>query len=152
MFIDYGEMRRGYRESQQLASGLYLALFTNDSLVASPGRQPLRACVRKVSLLQLGHFMSGLLRIGRHYIVVSGPIGHDGLPLDVRTPAYFKPGEPPHEIIVDWGSLVELPIDLRDTYWHNSGHNTVDGIARHQLNEWAVLNIEALRKAGKVGT
>jgi hypothetical protein len=138
-----------HRDGRQKCRGFYVALFTNSEL--NSGRHPpLRACVRKVYLSQLGHFMVGNLRIGRHYICVSGSIGHDGLPLDTRTPAYFKRGEPPHEIIVDWDSLVELPVELRNTYWQNKGHNTVDGEAAAALNAWATENLKALRGAGRI--
>ena len=140
------------RYGQQWVRGLYLALFQRVPIL----NNNLRAAVRFVHLHQLGHFIVGEFPIGEHRIMLSGPIGHDGLPLDNMCDAYFpiarghRKTELPHTIVVDWHKLIELPVAVRGTYWNDKGHNDITKSAKYVLNAWALDNLKELRKAGKV--
>lgn len=104
---------------QALRSGLPIPKYPN-------GEGKLWATVRSCSLHQCGHFMMGTIRIGGKSITVSGPIGHDGLPLDLQ--------EVPKASRL---KLVEVPEDVATTYWKDNGHNDV-GRAATPLREWAL--------------
>lgn len=104
---------------QGIRSGLGIPLYPN-------GREKLYACVRACSLSQCGHFMMGSIRIGQKYLTVSGPIGNDGLPMDLQ------------DVPKDQRSrLVELPEAIATVYWSDNGHNDV-GSAGPTLRGWAL--------------
>jgi hypothetical protein len=125
-----------YRGTEQHSGrGRYLALFSWNSFKADGpaparlaydnGKPMLWATVRSCSLAQLGHFMMGTIVIGGKSITVSGPIGHDGLPLDYQdVPVAYR------------HLLVEVPADVAAVYWADNGHNDV-GSARPILRDWA---------------
>jgi hypothetical protein len=101
-----------------IRSGLPLPKYPN-------GKGKLWATTRACSLHQCGHFMMGTIRIGGKSITVSGPIGHDGLPLDLQ------------DVPQAWrNKLVELPEDVATAFWGDNGHNDV-GRAAKPLREWA---------------
>lgn len=98
------------------------------------GNGKLWGAVRRVQLHQCGHFMMGAARLGRHRIGLSGPIGHDGLPLDLQDcPPEWRP------------RLVEVPEEVAARYWKDDGHNDV-GKAAPDLRTWALANLAALRQ------
>jgi hypothetical protein len=100
-------------------SGLPLPKYAN-------GYGKLWATVRSCSLHQLGHFMMGSIYICGKQITVSGPIGHDGLPLDLQdVPAAWRE------------RLIEVPEAVAAVYWQDTGHNDV-GSAAPTLREWAL--------------
>jgi len=92
----------------------------------------LRACVRSVSLHQLGHFMMGQAKIGPHAVTVSGCYGNDGLPDDPDP----YPGL--------WERLIPVPEELTDAFWQGGGHNSC-GSEGPAMHEWAVDNEKKLR-------
>jgi hypothetical protein len=139
MFI--GQTDGGYRGSEQWASGPYLFVAENPSgmMAIAPGRQAhtLYACVRRVRLSQCGHFMMGRIRIGKwRKIVVSGPIGSDGLPHNCGDPSFedLKP------------YMTEIPHDIASAYWLDEGHNDVGPKAGAMLRKWARENFASLTK------
>lgn len=98
------------------------------------GKPKLWACVRTTALSQLGHWMMGNIHIGGKSITVSGPIGHDGLPLDFQeVPKKFR------------SSLVEVPEDVATIFWEDNGHNDI-GSAREALMAWALVTFPPTRK------
>jgi len=134
--------RGGYnRKGEQSASGLFLMVFGGHEFVLDhdtgrhvPVRFPLMACVRKVRMTQFGHFMMGDTVVGKSRITVSGAYGADGLPMSL-------------EKIGNWGEgLVRLPAELEAEFWAGGGHNTA-GSEVGKIREWAMVNIDALRKA-----
>lgn len=86
----------------------------------------LYACVRHVSLRQMGHWMMGAARIAGQSVTVSGSYGSDGLPMDYEdlTPAAQA-------------KLVELPPDLADKFWAGGGHNEA-GNEAFAMRDWAL--------------
>lgn len=121
------------REGLQVASGDYLMLFNR-----TPKRLELRAAVRFVALKQLGHFMMGDARIGEARVVVSGPFGEDGLPLDGA--------KLPDDI---WSRLVPVPEGLAELFWKDdSGNDGPRPSVVLAMRKWAADNMPALRKAG----
>jgi hypothetical protein len=92
----------------------------------SNGHEKLWAIVRSCSLTQCGHWMMGSIRIGSARITVSGPIGHDGLPLDVQS------------VPIDWRERLTLvPEDIAAIYWKSDGHNDVGATSADVLRQWA---------------
>ena len=134
MFIR--DAKGGYRkDGEQWAKGPFLVVFSL-SHITHPGQQrEIRACVRTVSLRQLGHWMMGKAIIGPHRVPLSGSYGADGLP---RDPDPF-PGL--------WEKLMPLPESLIEEFWHGGGHNT-SGSEGPSIRKWAVENEKLLRKAG----
>lgn len=122
----------GYdRHGQQVRQrGLFLML------IQPPGVEgcdaPIKACVRKVALHQAGHWMMGTARIYDQSYTVSGSYGADGLTMSVPQEVYDR-------------LPVTLPDDLRDAWNKGGGHNSAGGEAQ-QMREWALENLEALRK------
>lgn len=135
--------RSGYtRDGEQFASGKFLLIFAHNKYKwAEETGQPwqyfpeqvlgrkLYACIRHVSLHQLGHWMMGRARIQGQVIVVSGAYGNDGLPEDYEklTPAARK-------------ALVELPPDLVEKFWAGGGHNST-GTEAAAIREWAIKTL-----------
>jgi len=79
------------------------------------------ACVRRVALRQLGHFMMGRVNLGGKWHTVSGAYGNDGLPMDVeKLPSDAKP----------------LPSRLYDMWNRGGGHNGVGNEAL-DMRDWA---------------
>lgn len=106
-------------DHQGIRSGLEIPKYPN-------GREKLWSCVRACSLTQCGHFMMGQINVGGKYLTVSGPIGHDGLPMDLQ------------EVPKDHRDrLVELPEAIAEIYWNDNGHNDV-GSAAGALRTWAL--------------
>jgi len=102
-----------------IRSGLPVPVYPN-------GKGKLWAAVRSCALRQCGHFMMGQIRIGGKSITVSGPIGHDGLPLDLQCVP-----------LAQRARLVEVPEHIAAIYWSDNGHNTI-GAAGDTLRDWAL--------------
>jgi hypothetical protein len=91
-----------------------------------------KVCVRKVAMRQLGHWMMGSANVGGKWHTVSGSYGGDGLPITV-----------PHDI---YSRLtVELPPELHEAWNKGGGWNSA-GSEAAAVREWALSNLEALRK------
>lgn len=100
MFV--ANVRRGYQGTAQIASGLFLILFTNENAPRrANGSRALRALVRKVALHQTGHFMMGSVTFAyadavglrRARFSLSGTYGGDGLPVEITD--YKRRNVPP---------------------------------------------------------
>ncbi|HEX5426534.1 MAG TPA: hypothetical protein VFW94_23505 [Candidatus Acidoferrales bacterium] len=114
----------GYnRHGEQSAAGRFLILMQPNFDTKLTGKQPLRAVVRYVRLRQLGHFMMGSARIGKHRLSLSGSYGGDGLPVSV-----------PDEV---YQSGVELPQELYDA-WNNGGGWNGAGSEAPAMRAWAL--------------
>lgn len=101
----------GYdRSGQQRAIGQFLILMQPEApkgMTPAEGVQfttgaPIRGIVRTMVLKQLGHFMMGSARIGKHSITLSGAYGSDGLPCSVPQEVYDKGIDLPPELIEAW--------------------------------------------------
>lgn len=92
------------------------------------GKPVLYALVRKCSMHQCGNFMMGAIRVGGKSITVSGPIGSDGLPLNLQ--------ELPKDHRLRY--VVRVPEDIAAAYWDNNGWNDVDANAAKVLRNWAL--------------
>jgi hypothetical protein len=148
MFLNTGTQRRWYsqRDGQQHASGAFLIVFDRweqrDDIPVlkqeklANGRGALRAAVRHVKLHQCGHWMMGEAHLNGIRVGLSGSYGSDGLPVDVTG----HPG-------VSWDDLLPLPDELVEEYWDGDGWNSC-GKEAPAMNEWALANITALRRAG----
>jgi len=90
----------------------------------------LYACVRKVALRQLGHFMMGTARIAGQSVTISGAYGNDGLPCDYET---LTPAAR--------AKLTPVPPDLTKAFWKGGGHNSA-GREAPAMREWAERLIE----------
>lgn len=86
----------------------------------------LYACVRHVSLHQMGHWMTGTARIAGQSVTVSGSYGSDGLPMD------YEKLIPAARV-----KLVELPADLTEEFWKGGGHNSA-GSEASAMRRWAL--------------
>lgn len=83
------------------------------------------ACVRKVALRQLGHFMMGRVNLGGKWYSVSGSYGSDGLPMTVdKLPKDAKP----------------LPRNLYDA-WNKGGGWNGAGTEAPLMRDWALQNL-----------
>lgn len=90
----------------------------------------LYACVRHVSLRQMGHWMIGSARIAGQSVTCSGAYGSDGLTRDYE------------ELNADARAKVtELPADLIETFWKGGGHNT-SGNEAPAMREWALKTLK----------
>ena len=137
MIIGHGQGYYDRHGQQHSGRRQYLALFswnrykaakegqTQDVLCYPNGKPRLWAAVRSCALSQFGHFMMGTIRIGGKSITVSGPIGHDGLPLDLQDVP-----------LTHHARLTEVPADIAALYWADDGHNDI-GSARTALQQWA---------------
>lgn len=133
----------GYTEyGSQWTKGNFLILF--DEPFAEPhgpgAVPPLRACVRKVRLSQLGHFMMGRIKLGGAEVVLSGAYGNDGLPVHLEHKGMDK--EVARYV---WNKLVEVPRDLAMEFWKGGGHNS-HGNEWPNLMAWAKENLKDLQK------
>ena len=88
-----------------------------------------RAVVRDVALRQLGHWMTGQVRISGHPVSLSGAYGADGLTREVPR-AVFELGVP-------------LPPELYEAWSKGGGHNSA-GSAAPDMAQWARDNLKAL--------
>ena len=121
----------GYtRDGEQWTKGPFLMIFS-----LTPGKE-LRACVRTVSLHQLGHWMMGHTIVEPHKISLSGCYGDDGWPID------------PNKFPGLWDRLIPLPPELTEAFWKGGGHNSC-GNEGPAVQDWATVNEKALRIAGK---
>jgi len=93
---------------------------------------PIKAVVRKVALRQLGHWMMGKARIYGHNFTVSGAYGGDGLTMDVPQEVYDR-------------LQVELPDSLVEAWNKGGGWNSA-GSEAPMIREWALENLDRLRK------
>lgn len=84
---------------------------------------PFRAIVRYVRMRQLGHFMMGSAKVGKHRLTLSGSYGSDGLPKTVCDEVY------------EMG--VEVPEDLREK-WNTGGGWNSCGTEAPFMREWAL--------------
>ena len=82
------------------------------------------ACVRKVALRQLGHFMLGRVNLCGKWHTVSGTYGSDGLPMIVD--ALPKDAKP-------------LPRALYDA-WNKGGGWNDAGSEASAMRDWAIVN------------
>lgn len=83
------------------------------------------ACVRKVALSQLGHFMMGRVNLGGKWHTVSGTYGSNGLPMTVdKLPKDAKP----------------LPRELYDA-WNKGGGWNGAGAEAPAMCDWAIANL-----------
>lgn len=131
MYLTRNRSQTGYtRDGQQKAGGSFLILFSKE-----PGKE-VRACVRSVRMAQCGQFMMGNANVGNARLTLSGAYGDDGLTVDA--------GRLPAET---WETLVMLPSDLVERFWHSCGHNDAreEGPA---VRAWAIEHLGKLRKAG----
>lgn len=88
-------------------------------------KRVLYACVRHVSLRQLGHFMMGTARIAGQSVTLSGSYGSDGLPMDYESLS-----------LAARGKVVRLPAELQEKFWQGGGHNSA-GNEASAMREWA---------------
>ena len=128
MFIT--NSRRGYdRNGQQFASGLFLFLMQPEGGVASASL-PMRCLVRHVALHQLGHWMMGFARVGKHRLTVSGSYGADGLPMSVPQEVYERG--------------IPLPQELYEAWNKGGGWNSA-GSEAPLMRKWALEHLKELR-------
>ncbi len=97
---------------------------------------PVRALVRHCSLHQLGHWMMGSIRVGKHKVTVSGAYGADGLIMSVPREVYDKG--------------VELPKELYDAWATGEGWNSC-GTEAPAMRKWALKTFYADRDPGNNG-
>jgi hypothetical protein len=84
------------------------------------------ACVRKVALRQLGHWMMGRVNLCGKWHTVSGSYGSDGLPMTVdQLPKDAKP----------------LPRELYDA-WNKGGGWNGAGSEAPAMRDWALANLK----------
>lgn len=86
----------------------------------------LYACVRHVSLRQLGHFMMGSARIAGQSITVSGAYGADGLTSDYES--LTKAAQT---------KLTEVPKEVAAQFWKGGGWNNA-GPEAPIMRKWAL--------------
>lgn len=115
------------RSGQQMAGGLFLMLFSDQS---KHGRQ-IRAAVRSVRMTQAGHFMGGIVKLGGYDVYVEGHVGSNGLPISADKYDGL------------WEKLVPVPTEIADVYWatEHGGDSA--------LRQWAKANLAQLQKAGR---
>jgi len=137
MFIK--DAKSGYtRDGQQKASGQFLIVFDEPGYKGL--RPPLRACVRKVHLKQLGHFMMGQVRLAGFNIVLSGTYGGDGLPVSLDLE------DLPRKVVEHiWHKATPLPKKLQAEFWEGGGHNDA-GKEATAMRDWALENLKDLKR------
>lgn len=97
-----------------------------------------RACIRRVALSQFGHWMTGRANVYGQWVSLSGAYGHDGL---ICNTDKLPEGA--------FDSLVRLPSDLSEKMGKdNTGWNSA-GVSGHNVRQWALANLDALRLAGR---
>lgn len=120
-----GQSYTYYSGSEQRASrGDFLMIATFDTDVdyqeiceeCGEHHKVLFACVRKVAMGQFGHFMMGTARVGGQSLTVSGPIGHDGLPM-----APWNTRNLSDDMIARY--FVKVPVNVAHAYWTAHGWN-----------------------------
>lgn len=125
-------------DGTQKAKGKFLMVIEDPN----PGkkRAELRACVRTVTLEQLGHWMMGQADLAGQRITLSGSYGSDGLPITLRHKE-FNEDMAKHV----WENLVRIPEDLQTAFWEGGGHNCA-GAEAPRMKEWALANLKELHK------
>jgi hypothetical protein len=93
---------------------------------------PIKAIVRHTSFSQCGNFMMGFARVHGKRITLSGSYGGDGLTCNVPDDVYGRCG-------------IELPKELVES-WNTGGGWNSAGSEAPKMREWAMANLEALRK------
>ena len=89
------------------------------------------ACVRKVALRQLGHFMLGRVNLFGRWHSVSGTYGSDGLPMTVdRLPKDARP----------------LPRELYDA-WNKGGGWNGPGSEASAMRAWALVTFNGASRS-----
>ena len=129
----------GYdRNGEQFARGSFLIVFSHNKFkwAEETGKhwnefpkemeRKLYACVRHVSLRQLGHWMMGTARIAGQSLTLSGSYGSDGLPCD-----YEKLTEAART------KLTEVPTELAEEFWRGGVHNCA-GSEAAAMRKWAL--------------
>lgn len=120
MYLKAG--RTYYRGTEQHACrGDFLLLLQLPGMDKT-GPEHTYACVRKVALRQLGHFMMGRANIAGQWVTVSGSYGSDGLPMTVK--ALPKDAKP-------------LPRELYDA-WNKGGGWNGAGSEAQAMRDWAI--------------
>lgn len=92
---------------------------------------PIKCCVRKVALHQLGCWMMGTVRIYGNSFTVSGAYGSDGLPMQVPQNVYER-------------LPIRLPDHLREMWDKGGGWNSA-GNEGPDVRNWARANLKLLR-------
>ncbi len=136
------QSRSGYnRQGEQFARGSFLLVFSNNQHkwaeetgkdwrdFPSENRRKLYACVRHVSLRQMGPWMMGSARIAGQSVTVSGSYGSDGLPGDYE-----------RLTLAARAKLVEIPAELTEMFWQGGGHNCAGNEAA-AMREWALKTL-----------
>lgn len=98
-------------------------------------KRKLYACVRHVSLRQMGPWMMGTARIAGQSVTVSGAYGHDGLPsyYEKLTPAARE-------------KLIEVPKEIAEVFWNSDDGWNNAGSEGPTLRRWA---LETFKKEQK---
>lgn len=127
--------RGGYdRHGEQFASGLFLILVQpkeqTEKYPLLGCNYPIRALVRHTALRQLGHWMMGFVRVGKHRLTVSGSYGGDGLPMSVPEDVYER--------------AIPIPAELYEA-WKNGGGWNSAGSEAPAMRKWALENLSSLR-------
>lgn len=139
----------GYdRHGEQFARGSFLLLFSHNEFkwaeetgkhwkeFPHEKRHNLYACVRHVSLHQMGAWMMGTARIAGQSVTVSGAYGHDGLPGDYEklTPAARE-------------KLVQVPQEIADIFWKSDDGWNSAGSEGPTMKKWALETFKKEKKS-----
>lgn len=131
MFIKMS--KSGYnRNGEQFAHGLFLVLCQPENGCVW---NDTRAFVRFCKMSQFGAWMMGRIKVGSYKLTISGSYGSDGLPDTV-----------PNDI---WENAMPIPVELMEKYKNGGGWNSA-GSEAPLFKKWALENLAALRKAGKL--
>lgn len=153
MFVTNHRHRAGYnRSGEQVAHG-YFMMWVQKSHFDKDGKYvtgPMYAAVRKVALVQCGHWMIGSFRVGGKNIAVSGALGSDGLPKSFSPPRC--PGDKlgnedgmSQEWLDKW--FVKVPQPVVDVWEKSEGHNTCNEPA---VRDWGLSLYRATYLIGVV--
>jgi hypothetical protein len=156
MFITSKRCNSGYNagydaDGAQWARGPFLVIIAHETERYADVTRKLRAFVRRATLRQSGHFMTGTIVAkldGKDItIAVSGTYGHDGLPHDSGFKNHAdKSVKYDDRPIVDlWDVSHPLPEELARTFWAGGGHNGA-GSEGAAMRKWAEENQEMLRR------
>lgn len=143
---------RGYdRDGSEWARGPFLVIMDHETERYPDGVKKLRVFVRRATLRQCGHFMSGTIvaKLDGCDITISveGTYGNNGLPHDSgfknHADKSIKYDERP--LVNLWDVAHELPEELTRAFWKGGGHNGA-GAEGPSIRKWAEENQEMLRR------
>lgn len=124
----------------------FLVLLQDDDL------KNFRAFVRSARLKPCGHWAMGAVTFHNRKISISGDYGSDGLPITVRSEAWWKESEYQKEqrenLNFAYKRSVPLP-DWLEYEWNISGGHNSAGSEAESFRIWANLNKTALRFGNK---